>query len=99
MINDYNMEVDEKKYRVVEETGQYDYEWHIVALLADEEGNLFYAEDSGCSCSSFGEYLTTADLTPVKDWQEAVELAKAAVDGYHLTDVEVFEFADRLRNG
>lgn len=99
MIYDNTLEVSGKKYRVVDQTGQYDYEWHIAALLEDEEGNLFYAEDSGCSCSYFGEALDASDLIPVKNWQEAVELAKASVEDYFLTDKEVFEFANRLRNG
>ena len=96
MINDYNMKIDGKQYGVVAETGQYDYSWHIVALLQDEEGNLFYAEDSGCSCYGFGEDLTTDNLTPVKHWSEAVELAKASIDGYDLTEDEVAKFAERL---
>lgn len=96
MINDYSMTIDGKKYGVVAETGQYDYEWHIVALLQDDEGNLFYAEDSGCSCSSFADGMTTKDLTAVKHWSEAVELAKTSIDGYHLTEDEVAKFAETL---
>jgi len=96
MINDYSMKIDGKNYGVVAETGQYDYEWHIVALLQDEEGNLFFASDSGCSCYGFGDDLTERNLTPVKHWSEAVDLARAEIDGYFLTDDEVAKFAERL---
>ena len=96
MINDYNMEIEGKKFQVVAETGQYDYEWHIVALLRDEEGNLFFASDSGCSCYGFGENLTIKGLTPVTHWSQAVTLAQEEIDDYFLTDDEVAKFAERL---
>jgi len=96
MINDYNMMIDGKNYGVVAETGQYSYDWHIAALLQDDEGNLFFAVDSGCSCYGFGDDLTEKDLIPVKHWSEAVELAKAEIDGYDLTEDSIAQFAEKL---
>lgn len=29
-----------------------DYEFHILAIWKDEEGRIYWAEDSGCSCPS-----------------------------------------------
>jgi hypothetical protein len=94
MINVYD------DYDVVEEIGTWDYDWTIGALLREKStGNLFFGVDGGCSCTGFGDGLDAEDLTPVKNWQEAVELAKHHVrygDSKTFTDEEVYEFAKRL---
>jgi hypothetical protein len=100
MIYGDTVQIEDKTFDVVAEVGEYGYDWGVIALLRDSDGNLFFAQDSGCSCTSFGEDMILDELTQVKNWQEAVELAKeAAKDSYYVTDVHVVEFADRLRNG
>lgn len=87
-------------YEVVEEIGQWAYDWTIGALLRDKAtGELFFGVDSGCSCTGFGDGLDREDLIPVKNWQQAVEEAKKYL-GYGdtpvFTESEVYEFAKRL---
>lgn len=79
------------RYETIEECGEWDYDWTIGALLRDSEGNLYWAVDSGCSCTSFGDGIDDDELTPVKSWHEAVELAKET-----FSESEVYEFAKRL---
>jgi hypothetical protein len=89
-----------KEYESIEEVGTWDYDWTIGALLRKKDDDtLWFGVDSGCSCTSFGDGLDVEDLAPVKNWQEAVELAKAEIsygDSKMFTDEEVYEFAKRL---
>lgn len=40
------------------------YEFNITAVWRDKEGNLYYADDSGCSCPSpFEDWGSINDLT------------------------------------
>lgn len=57
------------------------YSFDILAVWQHEDGRLFYATDSGCSCPSpFENFTSLDDLTPItKDsWDEFV----AAVEGH-----------------
>jgi hypothetical protein len=99
MRYDNSYTVEGQKFEVIEtivdDAYADDYGFHEGVIFRGEDGSLYWFEDSGCSCYSFGENLDTlSDLTPVKNWQEAVELAKDS-----FKDDDVFEFADRLRNG
>lgn len=78
-------------YEILEEVGEWDYDWTIGALLRASNGDLFYAVDSGCSCVGYGDGLEQEDLHKVATPAEAVELAKEV-----FTDSEVYEFAKRL---
>ncbi|MGZ0151859.1 DUF7574 domain-containing protein [Kribbella sp. WER1] len=43
------------------------WDWSEEAIIRrTSDGALFYVSDSGCSCSSFGDNLTTADLIPLR---------------------------------
>jgi hypothetical protein len=89
--------IEGQKFEVVDQiTDNWDsYDWHEAAILRGPDGKLYWYEDSGCSCSYFGMDLNEiSDLTPIKNWQEAVDLAKDSFD-----EADVFEFANRLRNG
>lgn len=95
------MQYKGKKYIVLAQTGDTDlcYEWHEMALLKDEEGQLFFASGSGCSCDYlFDDSFDRTDLVPVRSPHEAVELAKA-----EFSDDVVYDFASQLfgpgRNG
>ena len=85
------MKIGSIEYEVLEEVGEWDYSWHIGALLRGPDGQLYFAEDSGCSCYGFGDGIGEGDLIPVASWQEAVEKAKE-----NFSEGEVFEFAKAL---
>lgn len=97
MIYDETFEdADGVKYELVasidEDLG---WEWHTGAILRDAEGKLFWYSDSGCSCNYYGDYPPVReDMTEIKNWQEAVELAKE-----EFPESDVFDFANSLRNG
>ena len=88
-MNDITYNIDGIEYTLIEEVGEWDYSWHIGALLRDPDGGLWYTTNSGCSCYSFGDYLKKG--VQVKSWQEAVDLAKE-----DFADNEVATFAERL---
>lgn len=86
------MKIGNSDLEIIEEVGEWDYSWTIGALMRSESGDLYYAVDSGCSCTSFGDAWTSLDeLTPVKSWHAAVELAKE-----DFSESEVVTFAERL---
>lgn len=86
------MTVDGVSFEILQEIGEYDYEWHIGALLRGlDDGALFFAEAAGCSCYNFNESVEPDDLKPVRNWQEAVEISKGSFD-----DGDVATFAERL---
>lgn len=63
-------------FDVIAHVDDNDYSWSATAVLKRRpDGALFFVEDSGCSCSGFGEYLTVADLTPIHRFSEALALA------------------------
>lgn len=39
------------------------YQFSMTAVWRDQDGNLLWGEDSGCSCPSPFEYVTREDLT------------------------------------
>ena len=83
-----------KNYEVIEEIGEWSYDWHIGALLRRKTDNtLWWVAESGCSCVAFLDETSEQDLTPVQSWAQAVEQAKQ-----EFPDVEVVEFAQRLMN-
>lgn len=83
--------ISKVEYEIIEEVGEWDYDWQIGALLRDANGDLFFAVDSGCSCVGYGDGLEQEDLRKVANKAEAVELAKEC-----FTESEVYEFAKRL---
>ena len=96
MIYNDSVTLNGQVFEVVESINEdWGYDWHDGAIYRDADGQLYWYEDSGCSCSYFGEDLNSVDdLTPIANWQEAVELAKA-----DFPEAQVFEFASRLNNG
>jgi hypothetical protein len=73
------------------------YDWDEFRFLRKKDtGELFVGYGSGCSCVGFEDVVSPEDLTPVKNWQEAVEEAKGYITEYGVTEAEVFEFANRL---
>lgn len=66
------------------------YDWHTGALLTNGmSGQLYWAADSGCSCTGFLEQGD--ELIPVANWQEAVEHAKE-----EFGDSEAARFAESI---
>lgn len=54
-----------------------DYSWGAEAILKRRaDGALFYVTDGGCSCNSFGDYLTVADLKPIHSIDEGLRMAE-----------------------
>jgi hypothetical protein len=52
-----------------------DYSWSAEAVLRRQvDGELFFVTDGGCSCSSFGEFITIADLVPIRKVEDALKL-------------------------
>jgi len=81
--------IDGIEYTLIEEVGEWDYSWHIGALLRDPDGGLWFTANSGCSCYGFSDDLEQGEK--VSSWHEAVELAKA-----DFPESEVATFAERL---
>jgi hypothetical protein len=92
LSNIYTIKIHGDEYEVLAEAGEYDYSWSEVALLR-KDGQLYYGEGSGCSCTSFAY---EADPVPVASWQEAVEKAKVFFNGeYSLLDTQyAVDFAE-----
>lgn len=93
MIYDHEagLTVEDHRFTIIASAGEYGYDWNESALLRSPEGKLYYFTDSGCSCSSFGDWVKFGDLEPVETWQEAVELAKRDLAAEHAVT-----FAERL---
>lgn len=72
------------------------YDWEVVALLRGEDGGLYLAFDSGCSCSykwSYGD----GRAARVQTWQEAVaKVASGNLAPYSLDKALVEMFRDRV---
>lgn len=52
-----------------------DYSWSAEAVLRrPSDGAIFFVTDSGCSCNGFGEYLTVADLTLIRRFEDALPM-------------------------
>lgn len=52
-----------------------DYSWSAEAVLRRQSDKaLFFVADGGCSCNSFGEYITVADLVPIQKPEDALKL-------------------------
>ncbi|GLZ81427.1 hypothetical protein Afil01_62340 [Actinorhabdospora filicis] len=94
MIYENAVEINKKIFRVIASSGMYGYDWNEAALLRGPDGKLYYASDSGCSCTWFGYGLTESDLTPVGSWAAAVELMKQ--DPTEFADQYVTSFAEEL---
>lgn len=79
----YELNIGRMAFEVLAEAGEYGYSWSQAVLLR-KDGQLYYAEGSGCSCTSMSQ---EADPVPVASWQAAVEKAKAFFnDEYSLLD-------------
>lgn len=66
-------EGEETEFDVVARTGDYDYSWSEVAVIKRQaDGALFLAESSGCSCNSFEDNCTLADLVPIQTFDDAL---------------------------
>lgn len=63
------------------------YSFDLIAVWWAEDGSIYYAQDSGCSCPSPFEYTTTDDLIKVNGWSELdealKELAPVYGEGYY----------------
>lgn len=89
----------EEAYEEVDGVGNGGYDWEEFKILRKKEtGDLFVAYASGCSCTSWAEEVSEEDLIPVKNWQEAVEVAKTHISDRYgdITEADVFEMAERL---
>lgn len=94
MIYEASVEISDKTYTVIASSGMYGYDWNEAALLRGPDGGLFYASDSGCSCTWFGYSLTDSDLTRVGSWAAAVEVMKQ--DPLEFDDQYIADFAEKL---
>ena len=62
-------------FDVVAHVEDADYSWSAEAVLKRRpDGALFFVTDCGCSCNSFGEFLTVADLKPIRRISEAYKM-------------------------
>lgn len=69
---------EETTFDVVATTGEYDYSWSETAVLKRRpDGALFLAETGGCSCNSFEDNMSLADLVPVQSFDEALRKVDA----------------------
>jgi hypothetical protein len=82
MIYDHTLHIHDGvqpvAFDVIAEVSDDDYSWSSSAVLRRQaDGALFYVEDGGCSCNSFGDDLSVADLKPIHSFSEALLLAGA----------------------
>jgi len=62
---------------ILDSTGVYDYSWSEFAVMRGDDGYLYVASDSGCSCNYFGDAgFDPDDVTRVKSWQDAAAKAQ-----------------------
>lgn len=94
----YSVKIDGIEYDVLAECGDYDYSWHIGAVLrkSGDGVQLYWLEDSGCSCNTYADFSAYEDLTPISHWTEAVQVArdsKSWGDTPSFSDEQVADFA------
>lgn len=81
------------------------YQFDYLAVWKDEAGNLFYAEDSGCSCPSPFESMGLPDLTRVQSADEIVSRleyrAKEMWQGSETARIaaEIADFKSKVKRG
>lgn len=69
------------------------YDWGLFALLRDDAGRLYTAQDRGCSCNGPWESPEYVDFNPVPSVQAAMERARKHVEnsyGFSIADYESF---------
>jgi hypothetical protein len=65
---------DGQEYTILGEVSDNDYEWASVAILRREpDGQLFWGEDGGCSCYSFGDDLRVEPIYSIAEGLRKVE--------------------------
>lgn len=79
MIADHTLDLHDGvqpiTFDVIAHVDDNDYEWSAVAVLRRRpDGAMFFVEDGGCSCYSFGDNLSVADLKPIHAFSEALVL-------------------------
>lgn len=57
------------------------YYFDLYAILVDDEGGVWAARDSGCSCPAQWEEVTRGDITPLYTIQEAIRFLDIGVKG------------------
>ena len=55
------------------------WEYDMTEIYRRKDGELFYAEDSGCSCPIPFEFTTEADLTPIRSLGEWNRYARGSL--------------------
>jgi hypothetical protein len=74
------------------EWSNYAYEFNMTVVWRDSDGTVYWADDSGCSCPSpFEDVTTTADLNKGTKWDALAHLQSRA-DGN--TDVDTHDYAN-----
>ena len=73
-----------------------DYSWCEVGVWSDGK-QFFWATDSGCSCSYFGENLTADDLK-ILDSVQSAAFREAVDSGYDMSEQEKQEFTAKVRD-
>jgi hypothetical protein len=79
-MNDIYYNPEDHGLRIVAELHEPDmcYEFNMLVVWMDKDGEAYYAQDSGCSCPSpFENYHSIADLTPLNSHSIA-DLERAA---------------------
>jgi hypothetical protein len=83
-----------------------DYQFSYLAVWKDSEGNLYYAEDSGCSCPApFEDFNGIESLTRVQSAKEIVSRMKyrAEESPYDYESgrikAEVADFKSKVKRG
>jgi hypothetical protein len=67
--------VNKITFDVIAHAEDADYSWSAEAVLQRRpDGALFYFKDGGCSCNSFADDATVADLKPIHSFSEALAL-------------------------
>lgn len=83
------------------------YQFDYLAVWKDGDGNLYYAEDSGCSCPSPFDGMGLPDLTRVQDAMEIVSRMEYRLsemgDWYsgekRRVEAEIADFKSKIKRG
>jgi hypothetical protein len=71
------------------------YEFDIVVVWKDKEGNLFWAGDAGCSCPTPFERYTSIETLDKFNYNEIESYVKASM--YGASDSEKRDFLAKVR--
>lgn len=98
-MNDVYYNPEKSGLRIVDELNEdgLSYEYNMLVVWQHNDGRLFYASDSGCSCPSpFESYTDLASLIPVN--KESWSMFRADVESFPVSMSERSALLNKVRH-